>query len=176
MAAQPEVIRSQIESTREELAYDVDRLADRTNPRRVVRRRWDSLKSRAADVRDRVMGVSEDAVDRVRDTSGEATSAIREAPEAVVRQTQGNPVAAGLIAFGAGLLAASLLPETEAERRVAHEVAKRADELAAPLMESGRQIASEVGETVKDAASEVKDTAAEAASTTANRARDATTA
>ena len=33
---QPEVIRSQIEGTRDELAYDIDRLADRTSPRRIA--------------------------------------------------------------------------------------------------------------------------------------------
>jgi len=173
MAAQPEVIRTQIESTREDLAYDIDRLADRTNPRRVIRRRWDSLRARAGDVRDRVMGVSEDAVEGVREKADDATSAVRGAPEAVVRRTQGNPIAAGLIAFGAGLLTASLLPETEAERRLAHEVAERAEDLAEPLKESGRQIASDVGGTVNQAATEVKDTAAEATSTTAHRARQA---
>jgi hypothetical protein len=32
------------------------------------------------------------------------------------RQTQGNPIAAGLIAFGAGMLVASLLPATDLEK------------------------------------------------------------
>jgi len=175
MATQPEVIRSQIEGTREDLAYDIDRLADRTSPRRIAQRRWDSMRSRVGTVRDRVMGVSHEAAGKVRDVSEDAASTVREAPEAVARTTQGNPIAAGLIAFGAGLLAASLLPETEAERRVAREVSQRAEELAEPLMETGRQLASDVGESVSQAATEVKETATDAASTTAQRARETAT-
>jgi hypothetical protein len=116
MATQPEVIRTQIASTREDLAHDIDRLADRTSPRRIVRRRWDSM-------RERVMGAPR-----------EVTTTVREAPEAVARTTQGNPVAAGLIAFGAGLLAASLLPETDAE--AASTTAQRARESRPPAATS----------------------------------------
>jgi hypothetical protein len=175
MAAQPEVIRSQIESTREELAHDLDRLADRTSPRRIAQRRWDSVKDRMGSMRERVMGVPHEPVERIRDVSEQAMSTVREAPEAVARTTKGNPLAAGLIAFGAGLLVASLLPETEAERRLAHEVSERVDALAEPLMETGRQVASDVGESISHAAGEVKETAAEAASTTAQRARETAT-
>jgi len=163
MAAQPEVIRSEIERSREDLAYDIDRLADRTSPRRIARRRWESMRSRLDDVRDRVMGVSHDAGERVGDTAAD----VREAPERVARAAQGTPVAAGLIAFGAGLLAASLLPETDAERRMAREVTERARDLAEPLQETGRQIASDMGESVKEAAAEVKETATQAVRETA---------
>ena len=176
MAAEPEVIRTQIENTREELAYDIDRLADRTNPKRIAQRRWDSVRSRIGDARDRVMGVSHDTVDRVRDTTQETvsdvSSSVREAPEALARKTQGNPIAVGLIAFGAGLLAASLLPETDAERRMGREIGERAGDLVEPLKETGRQMAADVGESVKEASSEVKETAKEAAATTAQRAKE----
>jgi hypothetical protein len=175
MAAQPEVIRTEIESTRADLAHDLDRLADRTSPRRIVRRRWDSVRDRVGGVKDRVMGVSQDTADRMRHMTDEAASGVREAPEAVARTTQGNPIAAGLIAFGAGLLAASLLPETQAERRMAREVSERAEELAEPLKEVGRQVASDVSESVGRAADQVKETATEAASTTAQRARETAT-
>jgi hypothetical protein len=163
MAAQPEVIRSEIERSREELAYDIDRLADRTSPRRIARRRWNSVRDRLGDARDRVMGVSHEARERVEETAGE----VREAPERLARATQGSPVAAGLIAFGTGLLVASLLPETDAERRLAHEVVDRAQGLAEPLQEEGRQLASDMGDSVRDAASEVKETAAQAVRETA---------
>jgi hypothetical protein len=36
------------------------------------------------------------------------------APQAVRQQTQGNPLAAGIIAFGVGMLAATLIPVTDA--------------------------------------------------------------
>lgn len=172
MATQAERIRTEIDATREELAHDIDRLADRTSPSRIAHRRWDAVKSKVGNVKDRVMGVSEDAASEVSGRASDLADNVREAPDMVARQTRGNPVAAGLIAFGAGLLAASLLPETDAERRIGRTVGEHADELLEPLKETGRQIASEVGETVKDASREVGETAKEAASNTSARARE----
>jgi hypothetical protein len=179
MATEAERIRSEIDVTRENLAYDIDRLADRTSPSRIVNRRWESMKSKVGSMKDTVMGVSEDAMtgvsDRmsgVSDRASDLADNVREAPDTVARRTRGNPVAAGLIAFGAGLLAASLLPETDAERRIAGTVSDRAGDMLEPIKETGRQLAADVGETVKDASREVGETAKEAASNTATRARE----
>jgi len=46
----PEQIRREIEATRAELAHDVDRLADRTSPKRVARRGLDRLGSRVNSI------------------------------------------------------------------------------------------------------------------------------
>jgi hypothetical protein len=118
------------------------------------------------------MGASQDAAESVSDTTGQVTDTVREAPEMIARKTQGNPLAAGLIAFGAGLLVASLLSETEAERRLGQTVSEHADQFTEPLKNLGSELGSDLGETVKQASAEVGSTAREAASHTAQRAKE----
>jgi uncharacterized protein YjbJ (UPF0337 family) len=190
MGSRPEELRSEIERTREELSYDVDRLADRTVPTRVAGRKWEGAKSRVRSVTDRVMGARDSARDTVRDKAsavGDKASAVggkaqdaahaaadtvRETPDTVARQTRGNPLAVGLIAFGAGLLAASLLPETEAEKRAGGAVAERSGDLVDKAKETAREMADELGGSAREAAGQVKETAREAAQHTAEQAKE----
>ena len=90
----------------------------------------------------------------------------------VVRQARGNPIAAGLIAFGVGLLAASLLPETETEKRAGAAVAEKSEGLVEQAKEAGKEMAQELKGTAQEAAQSVKDTAREAASNTADQAKE----
>jgi ElaB/YqjD/DUF883 family membrane-anchored ribosome-binding protein len=183
MAAQPDQLRADIEATRTELAGDVDRIADRTNPRRIAQRRWDGLKSRLRGANDRVMGPPanaghavrqgvSDATDRVQETAQNVVDAAKEAPALVNRQTRGNPMAAGMIAFGVGLLAATLIPRTEAERRAGERLAEQADTVLEPLKDSGRQLGQELRGSLEHAAEQVKETASDAARSTAERASE----
>ena len=49
----------------------------------------------------------------------DAGAAIGDAPAQVKTKTQGNPLAAGLIAFGAGLLVSSLIPASQGDIPIA---------------------------------------------------------
>jgi hypothetical protein len=190
MGSRPEELRSEIEQTRDELAYDVDRLADHTVPSRVVGRKWEGVKGRARTVADKVMGARDTAQDKasgagskfqekasqagdkVQETAQSVAGTVRDAPGTVARQTRGNPLAAGVIAFGVGLLAASLLPETEAEKRAGAAVADRSEGLVEKAKEAGREIADELGGTAREAAQQVKETARDAAGHTAEQAKE----
>jgi hypothetical protein len=181
MGSRPEELRSEIEQTREELAYDVDRLADHTVPSRVVGRKVAGVKERARSVADRVMGerprdrVRETATmagEKVQETAHDVAGTVRETPDAVARKTRGNPLAAGVVAFGVGLLVASLLPETEAEKRAGAAVADQSEGLVDKARETARELAGDLGDTAKDAAGSVKDTAREAAGNTAQQAKE----
>lgn len=205
MGSRPEELRTEIEQTREELAYDVDRLADRTVPTRVAGRKWEGAKSRVRSVTDRVMGARDSvasgakdkassagstvkdaastagskvqdaastAGSKVQDAASTAADTVKQTPDMVVRQTQGNPLAVGLIAFGIGLLTASLLPETEAEKRAGGAVAERSGDLVEKAKETAREVADELGGTAREAADQVKQTAREAAQTTADQAKE----
>ncbi|MEU9834597.1 DUF3618 domain-containing protein [Streptosporangium sp. NPDC048047] len=209
MGAEPDEIRREIAATRAELAADVNRLADRTSPSRIIQRRTDRMREKLYSVRERVMGTpthaahqaryqaghtvhgvretAADAADTVRETAAgaadtvrhgaqQATEMVREAPEQAMRGTQGNPLAAGLIAFGAGLLAAALIPATEAEQRAAQQVKEQAGDMIEPVKEAVRESAQQLGEEAKQAAQEavgqVRDTAGEAARATGDHARE----
>lgn len=197
MVEEPERIRDDIEVTRAELARNVDRLADRTNPARMAQRRWEGVKGKVRGVSERVMGAPTNAVSSTRESAGAAADrarelatetgdraraaaadvagTVRQAPGRVARQTQGSPVAAGLIAFGVGLLAASLMPATDAERRAGQELRDRAPDLLEPvrepLAESAQQLREDLGGSVRDAADEVRGTAKEAVVETKDQAR-----
>jgi Protein of unknown function (DUF3618) len=172
VATESDRIRADIEATRGDLADNVSTLADRTNPKRIASRRWDSMKYRARSLRHRVMGATVDAKDSVSDTASDVAGKVREAPDMVARQTQGSPIAAGLIAFGAGLLAAAMLPATEAERRAATQLAEKSSDMMEPVRESAREFGADVKDSASAAAQEVAGTAKEAASRTAGQAKE----
>ncbi len=172
----PEVIRAQIEQTRESLSDDVNALADEVNPKNIVHRQTSKVTGALGSVKDRVMGSASDAQSAAGDTlhaagdtmhsvGSSVGSTVTGTPTQVARRTQGNPLAAGLIAFGAGLLVASLMPVSEKERRLADQVKDKAQ----PLVEEAKEVAQDAAEHLKpaaqDAAQSVKQAAQDAAST-----------
>jgi len=172
MATQPDQLRSDIEDTREDLAANVDRLADHTNPRRIAQRRVEDVKSTLRAAGDKVMGSrSEDT--GIAAAAGKVGEQAAHAPRALADQARGNPLAAGLIAFGAGLLAASLLPRTRVETQLGDQLADKAGNVVEPLAETGREMAGDIKGTVREAASDMKDTAADAVSKTKDQVTSA---
>jgi hypothetical protein len=190
-SSDPDVIRRQIEDTRRELSYDVDALNEKVNPARVVDRRVSAAKGRVTNLKEKVMGTAQDttyqaqgmasnaassvqgaassAADSVQSAASSAVGAVQQAPDTVVRQTQGNPLAAGLIAFGVGWLVSSLLPASEKEKQLAQQAESAVKEHKDTLLEPARQAAQEMGEQLKpaaqDAVESVKSTAQDAATT-----------
>src|SRR5690606_18327300 len=108
----------------------------------------------------------------------QAGQAVQQAPDLAREQTRGNPLAAGLVAFGVGLLASSLVPASTAEQEKAAELMERGGEALEPVKqaaaESAQHLKEGAREVTQSAAAEVKDTAAQAARTTQDEARDRT--
>jgi len=171
MATESDRIKAEIERTRAELAEDVSTLADRTNPKKMAARRWDAVKDKATTVKHRVMGAASDAKETVSEKASDAADAVRSAPDAVVRQAQGSPVAVGMIAFGAGMLAAAILPETEPERRMGSQLAEHATEVMEPVREVASDIGGQVQDSARAAAQQVTQTAQDAAARTAEQVK-----
>jgi len=157
----------------------VDRLTEKTSPGKVARRQWGTLKEKvmgtpkhaAQDATASVRDTAGNVTDTVRETAGTVTDTVKDAPQKVAGATQGNPLAAGVIAFGVGLLAASIIPATEAEKRAGQQVKDNAGDLVEPLKEPARQMADDVKGSVQNAAQEVKGTAVDAAQTTKEEAK-----
>ena len=190
-SSDPDVIRRQIEDTRRELSYDVDALNEKVNPARVMDRRVTAAKGRFTSVKEKVMGTAQDttataqyrassvagsvqdsasgAAGTVQDAASSAVGAVQQAPDTIVRQTQGNPLAAGLIAFGAGWLISSLLPASQKEQQLAQQAETAFRENKDTLLEPAKQAAQDIGDQLKPAAQEamesVKSTAQDAATT-----------
>ena len=158
MTNDPDQIRSQIESTRRDLGSDVDALADKVDPSKIAQRQAEKAKGALRSVRDRVMGAASDAQDK----AGGAADDVSDAARSAVAKAKGNPLAVGLIAFGAGWLLSSLIPASEKEKELNASLA----DAAQPLISEAQGVASTIGENLKepaqDAATAVKDSATEA--------------
>ena len=167
MATEADRLKREIDATRQELARDVGRLADHA-ARPIARRRMARVRDGLTSLKDKVIGVSEEAVSTVSDAAGDVGSTVgatvSKAPQKLADATKGSPVAVGLIAFGSGLLAAALVPESDAERRVARQVSENLGPITEPLQQAGRAFAADVRTSVETAAGEVRTAAVDAAS------------
>jgi uncharacterized protein YjbJ (UPF0337 family) len=181
MAEEPDRLRHDIERTRASLTQDVDLLAEKTSPRKAAQRRWTAVKEKVMGTTEQARHTTGDAtssaVSTIQDkasglgnTAGEkahdAADAVRNAPRQVAAQTQGNPLAAGLIAFGVGLLAATVIPVSDAERRAGQELKDRSGDLTDRVKDVAGEMKDDLSGSVQHAAEQVKDTAQDAAQTT----------
>ena len=128
----PEQIRDDIEQTQRELSADVDALTAKLSPQRIVHDKVQRARTAMGSVKQRVTGgaaqkapadggtavpAAPAATGTVSSAKGTVSSAASSAARtagtvtaAARRGIQANPVAAALIAFGAGWLIAALLP------------------------------------------------------------------
>ena len=176
----PQEIQAEIDRTRASLSEDVDRLTDKVSPSKVVGRRVDSIKDTASSVRERVMGSASSAGDSVSSAGGSIGSAASSvgdaasnAPQIARQRTQGNPFAAGIVAFGVGMLVSSLLPASEKEQQLASAAQDKATELSGPLQDKAKEIAGNLQQPAQEAAEAVKAKATDAASSTVDEAKSA---
>ena len=173
----PEEIRRDIERTRYELATDVDTLHEKVSPSAIASRRTQATKNRLGSIRDRVMGSAHGVSSSASSTGSDVAGSVRQAPTAVRQQTQGNPLAAGVIAFGAGWLISSLLPSSEKEQQAAmaakDQVQQHSDTLTAPLKEAAQGAKDNPQPKAQEAADSVKSTATDAAGTVKGEAQGA---
>lgn len=198
MTANPEQLRREIEQTQRGLSADVDALTEKVTPRRIVQRRVGRARRAFGSVRDRIMGSTSRTVDSagqrmssatstvadstssaassvagtVSDAASSAAQTISDAPRAVRRSTEGNPLAAGLVAFGLGWLTASLLPPSQREQELADQAKELAREHVQPAVsEMAGQVKDNLQEPAERAVESVKSTAQDAGSTVAEHTR-----
>ena len=148
-----------IEATRADLTRNLDELTNKVSPQAVVQRQKDAVKGRLGSARDKVMGSK---------SSGEGgpgtATQVKDSTQSAVT---GNPLTAGLVAFGAGMLLSALLPASKVETDAARQVTEAAKEHGQPLLDHAKTVAQEVGSDLKDsaaaAAEEVKTSAQDSA-------------
>jgi ElaB/YqjD/DUF883 family membrane-anchored ribosome-binding protein len=156
-------IQDNIEDTREALRNDVDALSERVDPARAVRGGGRRIADTTRDLRERVMGTAQDAAEWMADAGSTATNTLSAAPETARDHTRGHPLAAGLVAFGAGWLLSALLPSTSRERQLGHRATELAADQIGPLTEQAGDVVSSavanLREPVENAAGTVRTTA-----------------
>jgi gas vesicle protein len=171
-AQSPEEIRREIEETRSNLGHTLEDIEDRVSPSRIKERRVEAVKGRWQSVRESVMGSAQDTRYAASDRAGDAADTLRGAPDQALQRARGNPLAAGLIAFGGGMLLASLLPSSDREQDVVQTLRDRYEEpVKSELQSVGKEAAGRLQGTAQEAVEEVKSTAQEAAQQTRSDAQ-----
>ncbi|MDP9887468.1 DUF3618 domain-containing protein [Pseudarthrobacter enclensis] len=206
MSENPDVIRADIEATRARLGTNVDAVADKVTPSNIVHRQTDKVRDAMTGVKEKIMGAADTATTTVHNTTStgaghttnamhsagdslhqaqdtvsaklsDAGQAVSNAPDQVKAKTAGNPLAAGLIAFGAGMLISSLIPASEKEREAADQLKTAAQPLATQVTDAAKTVAQDAMENVKatatDAAQNVKTEGQQAATDVKDHATDA---
>jgi hypothetical protein len=176
--AAEEQLTTGIAGTRENLSRDVDALYDKVSPGRMVERRKEAVRGRLSSFKDSVMGsagsagdTAQGAVGSVKGTASNATTAVAGSAQSAVgtveRQTQGAPLAAGMVAFGAGMIVSALIPASEKEAQAAQRLTEAAKDSA--IADEAKSVGQEVGQHLKDsaaeAAQEVRSSAQDSATT-----------
>ena len=164
MSTNADQLRRNIEQTRGELSEDVDALADKVTPTKIVDRQTRKAKNAFGTAKDRVMGVVSDAEDAV----GDAAQATGELPRKAVDSAKGNPIAVGLIAFGTAWLLSSLIPASRKEQELAASV----KDAAAPLVNQATSAAMDAAESLREPAQEALTAVKEVASESVTNVRD----
>lgn len=190
MGEESDQLRREIEQTRDRLGTDVDALTEKVSPKKVVGRQVDRARGGITGLKEKVMGKTSDvtsstgqglssAASSVSDTASSAASSVADtassAASATRRQAEGNPLAAGLIAFGIGWLVSSILPASEKEKELAGRVKDQAQPALQPVAEKAQQALNEVKDNLQEPAQQavesVRSTAQDAAGTVQEQAR-----
>jgi len=182
-------LREEIELQREEVSRDLDAIGERVSPGRIMERKTESVKEKFRGVKDSVMGTADDAGgslhdgaqavgDKVGDTKESAANLAHSAkenmaaiPDKVRTGTQGNPLAVGLVAFGLGLVAASLIPPSKREQELGRQLQPQLEDAARRASEAGRGVVNDFKPEVTRAVSQVKDEATDAAQRLGDQAK-----
>lgn len=170
MGQTSEKLKAEIADRRADMSEVIDQLGNKLSPRQAAQRRVGRVRDRCASVAATIMGSANQAGEAVQglkhnvtDRTQDIAGSVQSAPQAARSSTQGNPLAAGLIAFGGGLLLASILPATKTERQMASSVSQQ----ARPLVEEAKHAAADVKDNLQDsakgAAQELKDTVSDSA-------------
>lgn len=167
----PDQIRADIERTRAQLSDNVDTLTETANPKNIANRQVNKVKGAVSSVKDKIMGSDDDPSDtgRIGDARSLAAGKVSQAgdalaatPDTLQQKTRGNPLAAGLIAFGAGLLVSSLIPSSQKEQEAVSGLQENLEPLKQKAGEAAKEMADNLRAPAQEAADSVKATATDA--------------
>jgi hypothetical protein len=171
VADRTDELRDDIEERRERIGHTVDQIENRVSPGRVAARTSHKVTRRMSHWKERIMGS-----DQTNGGNGgavaEAGRKVAETPDTIRRKTSGNPVAAGLVAFGGGMLVGSMLPETSAEHRAVQNLEPALREGIPEAKDIGRHAVDDVKDVVRESAEEMKEMAAESGQRIKSEAQD----
>ena len=165
MGEDPDLIRKDIEDTRERMGDTVDALGYKTD---VKSRAKESVTGKVDTVKEKLVGAKDSAMEAAPST-GDVTHGARQA----VGVAQENPLGLAVGAVAVGFLAGMLIPSTRVENEkigpLADQVKDQIKETGQEAMEHGKAVVSETASSAADAA---KQTAQDRGSEHASQLQD----
>ena len=166
-------LRNEAAMQRSRMNETLEAIGDRISPERMVERRKAAIGQRFTNAKDKVMGSPQyvEPMTRRFSDAGQSTASaaqgaaerVQHAPEMIADQARGNPLVAGLVSFGVGVLVATIMPKTRTEERLVQQSTPQLQHAAEEMKDAGREIASQAKDHAQQAAQEVKSTSAGAA-------------
>jgi gas vesicle protein len=150
MGEDPDLIRKDIEETRERMGDTVDALGYKTD---VKSRAKESVTGKVDTVKEKLVGAKDSAMDATPST-GDVKSGARQA----VGVAQENPLGLAVGAVAVGFLAGMLIPSTRVEDEkigpMADQVKDQIKETGQEALEHGKAVVSEAADAAKQTAQE----------------------
>jgi gas vesicle protein len=162
MGQDPEVIRREIEDTRERMGETVEALGYKAD---VPSRTKEAVGGRVTSVKERITGTAGTVNERT-----PSTGDVKHAARKGAGVAQENPLGLAIGSLAVGFLAGMLVPSTRVEDEklgpVADQVKEQARQTGQEALDHGKQVAQEVAQTAQSsaqqAAQDVKETAQQA--------------
>jgi ElaB/YqjD/DUF883 family membrane-anchored ribosome-binding protein len=146
MGQDPEVIRRDIEQTRERMGETVEALGYKAD---VPTRTREAVSGRVTSVKEKITGAA-DSVNEATPGTGDVKHAARRS----AGLAQENPLGLAIGSVAVGFLAGMLIPSTRVEDEklgpVADQVKEKVRETGQEALERGKQVAQSAAETVKE--------------------------
>lgn len=158
MAQTADELAADIVRTRDDMSNTLDAIGDQMGPKQVAKRGTRRAGQWFQSAFDGVMGSFSDVSGHVgqgADGLDDGAGQSRPGSQALAGQTHGNPLAAGIIAFGIGLLVGSLLRATKVEQQAASAIADKAEPAIDAAMHAASGLAHEVQESTGQVASKL---------------------
>jgi gas vesicle protein len=148
VAQDPEVIKREIQETREHMGDTVDALAYKAD---VPTRTKDRISDTMQTVKGKVSGAGGSVSER-----SPSTGDVKQGAKKAVGMAEANPIGLAVGALAVGFLAGTLAPRTRVEDEklgpMADQVKEQAMETGQEALERGKQVAQEAASTAKDEA------------------------
>jgi ElaB/YqjD/DUF883 family membrane-anchored ribosome-binding protein len=146
MGQDPEVIRHQIEQTRENMGETVDALGYKTD---VKSRARDSVSEKTDALRSKFSGASD---------SAPSTGDVKQGAKQAAGVAQENPIGLALAGVAVGFVAGMLVPSTRVEDEkigdLSDQVMDKVKETGGEALDRGKQVAQEAAQSAKETAQE----------------------
>lgn len=131
----------------------------------------DTVMGATGSVKETVVGRAADAQSTAGGALESTGEAFSSAPSTAHQRAQGNPMAVGLIALGAGWLAGSLLPASKVERQAVDTLKVKAGVLTQEVSGIAKETAQNLQEPAKEALDQVRSTGMDAVETVKEETR-----